>query len=159
MSSTSIHWLMLWAVVVACASPGLLSRWPEVSAMRLEDRIRGLITILVIALCSSRSGLADDLDVLHYDHPIAEDLKRLDHSVPRSQINNKFMTQALPLGNGRFGAMFSGHVGSEYLVFTDYGRSALLVFAEPAWRTNSPASEGLACLRSWNAYQTGKEIR
>ena len=29
------------------------------------------------------------------------------------------MGQALPLGNGRFGAMFSGHVDSEYLVFND----------------------------------------
>ncbi len=89
------------------------------SAMRLEDPIRGLITILFIALCPSRPGLADDLDVLHYDHPIAENLKRLDHANPRSQINARFMGGALPLGSGRFGAMFSGHVDSEYLVFND----------------------------------------
>ena len=87
--------------------------------MKIENGINGLITILFIALCSSRPGLADDRHVLHYDHPIAENLKRLDHSVPRSQINARFMGQALPLGNGRFGAMFSGHVDSEYLVFND----------------------------------------
>ena len=78
-----------------------------------------LIAILFVALCSSRPGFADDRSVLHYDHPIAENLKRLNHSVPRSQINARFMGQALPLGNGRFGAMFSGHVDLEYLVFND----------------------------------------
>ena len=74
---------------------------------------------LSATLCASRPGWADDRSVLHYDHPIAKNLKRLDHSVPRSQINARFMAQALPLGNGRFGAMFSGHVDSEYLVFND----------------------------------------
>jgi len=87
--------------------------------MTTENGNQVLIAILLIALCSSRPGFADDRSVLHYDQPIAEDLKRLDHSVPRSQINNNFMTQALPLGNGRFGAVFSGHVDSEYLVFND----------------------------------------
>ena len=87
--------------------------------MTFENKTKELIAILFIALCSSRLGLADDRSVLHYDHPIAENLKRLDHSVPRSQINARFMGQALPLGNGRFGAMFSGHVDSEYLVFND----------------------------------------
>ena len=87
--------------------------------MKIRNSTTGLITILFIALGSSSPGLANDRYVLHYDHPIAKDLKRLDHSVPRSQINNRFMTQALPLGNGRFGAMFSGHVDSEYLVFND----------------------------------------
>ena len=87
--------------------------------MKLEDGISRLIAVLFIALCSSRPGLADGGPVLHYDHPIAEDLRRLNHSVPRSRINNSFMTQALPLGNGRFGAMFSGHVDLEYLVFND----------------------------------------
>ena len=51
--------------------------------MKLENSIKGLIAILFIALCSSRPGFADDRSVLHYDHPIAENLKRLDHSVPR----------------------------------------------------------------------------
>ena len=81
--------------------------------------IKWLIAILFIAICSPCLGLAEDRSVLHYDHPIAENLKRLDHSVPRSQTNASFMGEALPLGNGRFGAMFSGHVDSEYLVFND----------------------------------------
>ena len=87
--------------------------------MKIENSIKGLFTILFIALCMSRPGLADDRTVLRYDQPIANDLKRLDHANPRSQINARFMGQALPLGNGRFGAMFSGHIDSEYLVFND----------------------------------------
>lgn len=87
--------------------------------MTCENKTRVLIAILFIAICSPCLGLADDRSVLRYDHPIAENLKRLDHSVPRSQINARFMGQALPLGNGRYGAMFSGHVDSEYLVFND----------------------------------------
>ena len=87
--------------------------------MTFENKTKVLITILFIALCSPCLGLADDRSVLRYDHPIAENLKRLDHSVPRSQINARFMGQALPLGNGRFGAMFSGHVDLGYLVFND----------------------------------------
>ena len=87
--------------------------------MQLTTRTTGLITLLFIALCSSRPGLADDRSVLHYDHPIAENLERLDHSNRRSQINARFIGESLPLGNGRFGAMFSGHVESEYLVFND----------------------------------------
>ena len=83
------------------------------SSMTNENKTKVLITILFIAFCSPCVGLADDRSVLHYDHPIAENLKRLDHSVPRSQINARFMGQALPLGNGRFGAMFSGHVDLE----------------------------------------------
>ena len=87
--------------------------------MKTASSFTGLIAILFLALCSFRPGLADDRCVLHYDHPIAESLKRLNHSVPRSQINDRFMAEALPLGNGRFGAMFSGHVDWEYLVFND----------------------------------------
>ncbi|WP_146599253.1 glycoside hydrolase family 95 protein [Novipirellula aureliae] len=87
--------------------------------MKIRESLKGLITILLIALSSSRPGLAEDRSVMHYDHPISEDLKRLDHSVPRSPINARFMGEALPLGNGRFGAIFSGHVDSEYLVFND----------------------------------------
>ena len=85
----------------------------------LLKNMKGPVATMVIALCSAFPGLADDSQVLGYDLPIADELKRLDHSVPRSQINNGFMTQALPLGNGRFGAMFSGHVDVEYLVFND----------------------------------------
>jgi len=87
--------------------------------MKTADSFTGLIAILFVALWAPRPGLADDRCVLHYDHPIAENLKRLNHSVPWSPINARFMGQALPLGNGRFGAMFSGHVDSEYLVFND----------------------------------------
>jgi hypothetical protein len=75
--------------------------------MKTETGNQVLIAIRLIALCSFRPGFADDRSVLHYDHPIAENLKRLDHSVPRSQVNNRFMAEALPLGNGRFGAMFT----------------------------------------------------
>ena len=108
--------------------------------MKTADSFTGLIAILFVALGAPRPGLADDLCVLHYDHPIAENLKRLNHSVPRSLINARFMGQALPLGNGRFGAMFSGHVDLEYLVFNDItlwmnstrGESALKQSGSPA---------------------------
>ena len=87
--------------------------------MKIENSIKVLITILFIALYSSLPGLADDYYVLHNDHPIAENLKRLDHSARRPQINARFMSEALPLGNGRFGVMFSGHVDLGYLVFNE----------------------------------------
>lgn len=66
--------------------------------MSIANSITGLIAILFIVLCSSRAGLAADRRVLHYDHPIAKSLKRLDHSKARSQINNSFMNEALPWG-------------------------------------------------------------
>ncbi|MGJ8676693.1 MAG: glycoside hydrolase family 95 protein [Akkermansiaceae bacterium] len=37
----------------------------------------------------------------------------------KSAMGKKYITEALPLGNGRLGAMFSGGVGREYLVFND----------------------------------------
>jgi len=112
--------------------------------MKLENRTKELITIIVIALCLPCPGLADDRPVLHYDQPIAENLKRLDHANPRSQINARFMGQAVPLGNGRFGAMFSGHIDSEYLVFNDItlwmnstrGESQFKQSGSPAVRTS-----------------------
>ncbi len=85
----------------------------------MEKSIQGVMMTLFIALCSASPGLADDHPVLHYDHPIVGNLKRLDHSAHRSRINARFMGQALPMGNGRFGAMFSGHVDPEYLVFNE----------------------------------------
>ncbi|WP_411828197.1 glycosyl hydrolase family 95 catalytic domain-containing protein [Luteolibacter sp. AS25] len=81
--------------------------------------------VCAISLVVSGVSISDAEEIragrylLRYDRPIAENLKRLDHSIPRSQINNRFMNEALPLGNGRFGAMFSGHVDVEYLVFND----------------------------------------
>lgn len=97
---------------------------------------------LWFALCSSRSGLADDRCVLHYDHPIAENLKRLDHSAPRSPINARFMAEAMPLGNGRFGAMFSGHVDSEYLVFNDITLWMNSTRGESAFRQSGSPADG-----------------
>lgn len=73
----------------------------------------------LLVLCILTLNVSAEKSVLRYDQPISESLKRLDHSSPRSQINNNFMLEALPLGNGRFGAMFSGHVDVEYLVFND----------------------------------------
>jgi alpha-L-fucosidase 2 len=87
--------------------------------MKLEQSVRGLRATLFVTLGLLQIGWADDGSVLRYDQPIDQKLKRLDHTAGRSPINNSFMTQALPLGNGRFGAMFSGHVDVEYLVFND----------------------------------------
>jgi alpha-L-fucosidase 2 len=87
--------------------------------MKLEQSIRGLRAALFVTFGSLLMVQVADGSVLRYDQPIDQKLKRLDHTAGRSPINNSFMTQALPLGNGRFGAMFSGHVDLEYIVFND----------------------------------------
>jgi alpha-L-fucosidase 2 len=87
--------------------------------MKPENRVRNWIAIMSLVVCAAGSGRAAEDSVLRYDKPIDQKLKRLDHSKSKSKINNRFMLQALPLGNGRFGAMFSGQVDLEYLVFND----------------------------------------
>jgi alpha-L-fucosidase 2 len=81
--------------------------------------MQDLLLVLSLTCVSLLCGETEAASVLRYDHPISEKLQRLVHSSPRSKVNNRFMVEALPLGNGRLGAMFSGGIASEYLVFND----------------------------------------
>ncbi|MBT4499339.1 MAG: hypothetical protein HOC74_16545 [Gemmatimonadetes bacterium] len=45
-----------------------------------------------------------DRHILYYDHPIAEELVQFDRSNPDTSVGAQFMGEALPLGNGHFGA-------------------------------------------------------
>ena len=69
--------------------------------------MRTLITILSLAV--SVFG-ANERDVLHYDAPAKS-------SFGRKGIG--YMQEALPMGNGRLGAMFSGGIDREHLLINE----------------------------------------
>ncbi|MGJ8651248.1 MAG: glycoside hydrolase family 95 protein [Opitutaceae bacterium] len=54
---------------------------------------------------------------LFYNQPATTDINR--DVAKRAPTGKKYITEALPMGNGRLGAMFSGGVDREYLVFND----------------------------------------
>ncbi|MGJ8691861.1 MAG: glycoside hydrolase family 95 protein [Thalassotalea sp.] len=60
---------------------------------------------------------------LYFEQPAIVDISPKTNSPQNKKIaknrGKAFMGQALPLGNGRFGAMFSGGVESEYIVFNE----------------------------------------
>jgi alpha-L-fucosidase 2 len=60
---------------------------------------------------------------LYFEQPAIVDISQSTNT-PKTKKNAKsrgraFMGQALPLGNGRFGAMFAGGVENEYIVFNE----------------------------------------
>ncbi|EMI54974.1 glycoside hydrolase family 95 protein [Rhodopirellula sallentina] len=74
-----------------------------------------LITLLLIAL-SLDAAHADERYVLQYDAPA------IDQSLaeqPRRAKGLGYIQTALPLGNGRLGAMFSGGIDTEHLLIND----------------------------------------
>jgi len=55
--------------------------------------------------------------LLHYNTPGSNDLENIKQHKERS--NAGYMQEALPLGNGRLGMMFSGGINKEYLLINE----------------------------------------
>ena len=80
--------------------------------------IRRLALLFVLGLSFATTSLADERFVLRYDAPAKESTgKRKGKGKAKNGLG--FMQTALPLGNGRLGAMFSGGVDAEHLVTND----------------------------------------
>lgn len=77
--------------------------------------MNGFKKIYGILLLLAAMALADERYVLQYDSPAAGDLIK---SRGRSR-QPRFITTALPMGNGRLGAMFSGGIAEEHLMIND----------------------------------------
>ncbi len=73
-------------------------------------------TLVALLLALTTSVLADERYVLQYDAPATDNL--LVKSKGRSKGLGYIQT-ALPLGNGRLGAMFSGGIDTEHLLIND----------------------------------------
>jgi len=74
------------------------------------------LVLLVLLFAVSSTAIADERYVLQYDAPATDDLQ-----VKRKGRSKGigFIQTALPLGNGRLGAMFSGGIDTEHLVIND----------------------------------------
>ncbi|MEI6892255.1 MAG: glycoside hydrolase family 95 protein [Pontiella sp.] len=72
-------------------------------------------TLVGIFVASATIASADERYVLQYDAPAANDL------IQSKGLSKQptFITTALPLGNGRLGAMFSGGIAEEHLMIND----------------------------------------
>ncbi|MDB4766344.1 glycoside hydrolase family 95 protein [bacterium] len=78
--------------------------------------IQRLALLLILVLSFATSAVADERYVLRYDTPAKDNFA----------VNGKgrgkglgFIQTALPLGNGRLGAMFSGGIDTEHLLIND----------------------------------------
>lgn len=77
--------------------------------------MKRILTTLGIALMSVSALSANDSFVLQYDKPAADDL--IQAKGKKKEPN--FIKTALPIGNGRLGAMFSGGIAEEHLCIND----------------------------------------
>ena len=85
-----------------------------------KQNMQTLKTLLVFLLLSA-TAFADDSNnrfVLHYDSP-ANDKSQVNRGKGKTPSKFGFMQTALPLGNGRLGAMFTGGIESEHLMLND----------------------------------------
>ena len=80
--------------------------------------MQALKTLLVFLLLSATAAYASDGFVLHYDSP-AKEKSAVNRGKGKKPSKFGFMQTALPLGNGRLGAMFSGGIESEHLMLND----------------------------------------
>ena len=74
--------------------------------------------ILGLSLLSVAVTLADERFVLQYDTP-ANDRSMINRGKGNTPSKMGFMQTALPIGNGRLGAMFSGGIDTEHLMIND----------------------------------------
>ena len=74
--------------------------------------------LLVFLFLSATAAYASDGFVLHYDSP-AKEKSAVNRGKGKKPSKFGFMQTALPLGNGRLGAMFSGGIESEHLMLND----------------------------------------
>ncbi len=85
-----------------------------------------LKTMKIIAVLWGLAGLlttgvfaADERYVLHYDAPAREEFLPPKASMTGGHLGIGYMETALPLGNGRLGAMFSGGIDTEHMLIND----------------------------------------
>ncbi|MDP4722188.1 MAG: glycoside hydrolase family 95 protein [Akkermansiaceae bacterium] len=83
----------------------------------MKQRTTSAIILSCVAAFAAISNPANAQNTLFYHQPATTDINR--DATKRAPTGDKFITEALPLGNGRLGAMFSGGVDREYLVFND----------------------------------------
>lgn len=80
--------------------------------------IKRSATLLGILLLFATYVVADERYVLQYDAP-ANDQKVVNKGKGKKPSKIGYMQTALPLGNGRLGAMFSGSIDTEHLLIND----------------------------------------
>lgn len=80
--------------------------------------MKRFLSSFAIALLAFATLHADERFVLHYDTP-ANDSAKTKRGKGKKAAKFGFMQTALPLGNGRLGAMFTGGIESEHLVTND----------------------------------------
>ncbi len=77
------------------------------------------IALLGIFLAFTTVAAADEQRyVLHYESP-ANDVVRIDKGKGKPRAELGYIQTALPMGNGRLGAMFSGGIETEHLLIND----------------------------------------
>ena len=81
-------------------------------------RLTKILFVLLLLLLSATAADANDRFVLRYDSP-ANDKNKVNRGKGKTPTKFGFMQTALPLGNGRLGAMFTGGVESEHLMLND----------------------------------------
>ncbi len=75
--------------------------------------------LCVVSLFAALLGFADERYVLTYDSPASHTFLPPRASMTGGSPERGYMQTALPLGNGRLGAMFSGGIETEHLLIND----------------------------------------
>ena len=120
----------------------------------------GLKAVVGLLLLFAAIVVADERYVLQYDSPAADQFTSKNPTPKKGKGKKKgpsFMQTALPLGNGRLGAMFSGGIETEHLVINDItlwmkAKRGLDEVAQSSTRIG--ASKNLDTVRE--AYREGK---
>ena len=97
-----------------------------------------ILTLLAVLVFAAPIAIADERYVLKYDSPASEK-PVVSRGKGKRPPKFGFMQTALPLGNGRLGAMFTGGIDAEHLVTN--GHHPL---DEHQARTGSVGTNGLA---------------
>ncbi|MEQ8556505.1 MAG: glycoside hydrolase family 95 protein [Cyclobacteriaceae bacterium] len=89
------------------------------SSLKAAKRIiKGRMVHFIVALLIGFSSTAQDAGfMLRYSQPGSSDLENIKRH--RERDNAGYMQEALPIGNGRLGLMFSGGIAEEYLLINE----------------------------------------
>ena len=120
----------------------------------------GLKAVVGLLLLMASIAVADERYVLQYDSPAVDQFTSKNPTPQKGKGKKKgpnFMQTALPLGNGRLGAMFSGGIETEHLAINDItlwmnAKRGLDKVAQSGTRIG--ASKNLETVRE--AYREGK---
>jgi len=84
--------------------------------INIFNRIATLIGMLLLL---TTTAIADERYVLRYDAPAKDNLLRKVKTKGKAKKQLGYIQTALPMGNGRLGAMFSGGIDTEHLLIND----------------------------------------